>query len=53
MPFELVNALATFQRHITTVLQPVLGEGVLIYLNDILLAQETKKEHMKKVKKVQ
>ena len=52
MPFRLVNASATFQRHISQVLEPVLEKGVIVYLNDILIASENKKEHKKKIKKV-
>ena len=46
MPFKLMNASATFQRHITQILSFILEKGVLIYLNDILIVFLIKKENI-------
>ena len=52
MPFELVSTLATFQRYISQILAPILEKRVLVYLNDILIANKTKEEHKRKIKEV-
>ena len=53
MPFELTNALATFQALINTILCKYLDIFVTAYLNDILIyTKSTLKEHIQEVKKV-
>ena len=52
MPFRLINAPAIFQRYISQILAPVLEKGILVYLNDILIADKIKEEHKRKVKNV-
>ena len=52
MPFKLINASATFQRFIIQILDEVLKRGVLIYLNDILIAHRDKEEHKRYIKRV-
>ena len=53
MPFRLVNALTTFQRYISQILQETLKNKIIIYLDNILLAHKDKEEHQQKIKKVQ
>ena len=53
MPFELTNALATFQALINITLCEYLDIFVTAYLNDILIyTKDTLKEHIPEVKKV-
>jgi hypothetical protein len=49
IPFGLINALATFQHMINKILRPQLDQGVVVYLNDILIYTETLTEHRKLV----
>ena len=52
MPFRLVNASATFQFYIDQILQKLLNEFVIIYLNDILIYSESEADHEGHVKQV-
>jgi hypothetical protein len=52
MPFGMVNALATFQRMMNTILRPLLDQGVVVYLDDILIYTKTMEEHPKLVSQV-
>src|SRR5437588_12492528 len=47
MPFGLCNAPATFQNMIHEVLREFLDQGVVVYLDDILVYSETEEEHVK------
>jgi len=52
MPFGLVNAPATFQCMMKKILPEFLDQGVVVYLNDILIYSKTHAEHVAMVKKV-
>src|SRR5436190_13801076 len=52
MPQGLCNVLAAFQRMMDTVFAGIVDNGVIIYLDDILIYSETEEEHMELVKEV-
>ena len=52
MPFGLCNAPASFQAMINQVLRELLDEGVIVYINDILINSESEEEHIRLVSKV-
>ena len=49
MPFGLVNAPATFQRLMEAVLAGLARDGVLVYLDDVLVVGSTLEEHNQKL----
>jgi len=53
MPFGLVNAAATFQAMMNTILREFLDDGVVVCLHDILIYSKTMEEHQALVKQVQ
>ena len=52
MPFGLANAPAIFQNMINDILREYLDQGVLAYLDDILIYSKNMEEHVGLVKKV-
>jgi len=50
MQFGLINALATFQKRINSILGEHLDEFVIVYLNDIIVYLESKEEHREHIK---
>ena len=52
MPFGLCNAPATFQRLIEKILGTLIGGGVLVYLDDVLIYAETSEELLDKLSQV-
>lgn len=45
MPMGLTSAPLTWQRAINTILVDLIGRGVFVYLDDVIICTRTKKEH--------
>ena len=52
MPFGLCNAPATFQRVMQVILAGLEGEGVFVYLDDVLIASKSFDEHLRQIRSV-
>ena len=52
MPFGLSNAVPTFQRLMSNVLQGLLPNKCLVYLDDVLIVGHNFEEHLKNLKEV-
>lgn len=52
MPFSLTNALATFQAYINKALAGLLDNFYVVYLNNILVYSNIRKEYVEYVRKV-
>lgn len=52
MGFGLINALATFQALMNDVFHDLLGLGVDVYLDDVLIYLATREEHLVKFRTV-
>jgi hypothetical protein len=52
MPFGLTNAPATFQDMMNHIFRDMLDQGVIAYIDDVLIYAETEEEHDKLVKEV-
>ena len=47
LPFGLCNAPATFQTLIDSILSDLIDQGVIVYLDDILIYTKTEEEHLR------
>ncbi len=52
MIFGFKNAPSTFQRVMNNVFLPLLGKGVVIYMDDILVYSKSMAEHKKLLREV-
>ena len=52
MPFGLANAPATIQNMMNEVLREFLDQGVVVYIDDVLIYSENLEQHIQLVKKV-
>jgi hypothetical protein len=52
MLFELINESSIFQNFMNDILMNYLNEFVVTYLNDIIVYSNSKKEHIKHVRKI-
>jgi len=46
MPFELMNARATFMRLMDDILHPYINSFMVVYLDDILIFNKSWEEHL-------
>uniref|UniRef100_A0A8K9WXI5 Gypsy retrotransposon integrase-like protein 1 n=1 Tax=Oncorhynchus mykiss TaxID=8022 RepID=A0A8K9WXI5_ONCMY len=52
MPYGLKNAPAVFQSFVDEILRDLLGQGVVVYIDDILIYSATRAAHVSLVRKV-
>jgi methionyl-tRNA synthetase len=52
IPFGLTNAPATFQDMINHIFRDILDQGVIAYIDDVLIYVETEEKHNELVKEV-
>ena len=52
MPFGPCNAPATFQRVMNEVFQDLIGKGLYVYIDDIVIYSKTFEEHMRLLQEI-
>ena len=52
MPFGLKNAGATYQRLMTKIFKPLIGDVVEVYIDDVVVKSKTRSEHTQNLQKV-
>ena len=52
MPFELKNVGATYQRLMTKIFKPLIGDVVEVYIDDVVVKSKTRNEHTQHLQKV-
>ena len=52
MPFGLINGPASYQHYINDTLLPFLNDFAQAYINDIIIYNKTRKEHVAHVRQV-
>ena len=51
MPFELKHARVTYQRLMTKIFKPLIGQTVEVYIDEIVVKSKTKNEHIQHLEK--
>lgn len=52
MPFGLKNAEATYQRLMTKIFKPLIGDIIEVYIDDVVVKSKTRSEHAQHLQKV-
>ena len=52
MPFGLKNARATYQRLMTKIFKPLIGDVVEVYIDDVVVKSKTRSEHTQHLQEV-
>jgi len=50
MPFGLTNTTSVFQRHLNNILAEKIDQGVVVYIDDILIYSKIEQEHIEHIR---